>query len=81
MIKHVILTVLIALALSSCCGIQGKAEPIERFDTPNYPKVTGNELACLADEVYIRLNTGKTMCRERVKTYENAIDEFNESIK
>ncbi len=75
--------VLTALALSSCgsCPVQGKPDPIERFDTPNYPKIKANELACLLNETYKKLNTGKTMCRERVKTYENVIDKFNESIK
>ena len=75
------LTLLIAMALSSCCGIQGKPEKIPRLDTPNYPKVTAEELQCLTDDVYRRLNIGKTMCRERVTTYEKAIDKYNSTIK
>ena len=70
-----------AMVLSSCCGIQGKPSPINRPDTPIYPKIQSHELECLADDVYMRLNKGKTMCRERVKTYENVIDAYNESIK
>jgi len=71
------------MVLSSCnsCPIQGKAEKINRPAEPVYPKVWQQELACLSDETYKKLNTGKTMCRERVKTYEQVIDKYNESIK
>ena len=72
---------LTALALSSCSSIQGRPDTIIRFGTPNYPKVTAEELKCLSNETYKKLDIGKTMARERVKTYENVIDEFNESIK
>ena len=83
LIKRAILMVLTALALSSCssCPTQGKAAPIDRPVTPFYPVVFGHELSCLTDDVYKRLNIGKTMCRKRVKTYEKAIDKYNESIK
>lgn len=67
--------------MSSCGSIQGTPATIERFNTPKYPKILGKELSCLSSDVYKRLNTGKTMCRERVKTYENVIDKYNDSIK
>lgn len=74
--------VLTALALSSCSGVvQGKPDPIVRYDTPDYPSVSAAELQCLPDDTYKRLNEGKTMARERVKTYENVIDKYNDSIK
>lgn len=75
------LVVVSGMVSISCCGIQGAASPIERPNTPIYPKIQASELECLTDDVYTRLNLGKTMCRERVKTYEHVIDIYNESIK
>ena len=72
---------LTALVLSSCDSIQGRPDTIVRFDTPNYPKISSEELKCLSDKTYKKLNVGKTMARERVKTYENVIDKYNDSIK
>ena len=82
LIKHGILASVTVLVLSSCCNtpIQGKAAPIELPNSITFPKVYAEELACLTDDVYNRLDDGRIMCRSRLKTLEKAINAYNDSL-
>jgi len=79
--KHVILIGLSVLVLSSCGSIQGKPSEIDIPATPIYPIIFGHELSCLTQDVYERLDDAKIMCRGRVKTLEDSIKAYNDSIK
>ena len=79
--KRVSLIGLSVLVLSNCGSIQGKPSEIDILPPPIYPKVKGSELSCLTQDVYDRIDDAKIMCRGRVKTLEDAIKAYNDSIK
>ena len=82
-LKHLLAIVLAVMVLSSCCGnpIQGKASPIELPETPVYPTIKAEALACITDQTYEALNVRRARCESRVKTLENAIKAHNKSLE
>ena len=66
------LIIVSAMVLSSCCGTPNQA----RLPLPQdlvYPKITAEELQCLSDSAYKRLNERRIMCESRIETLKNTI--------
>ena len=69
-----LIIVLSGMILASCCN-----QPIgsqARLPLPQdliYPKISAEELRCLSDSAYKKLNERRVMCEGRVKTLKNTI--------
>lgn len=74
LIKLLILTVVSATILSSCACPIPATPVLNRPATPVYPVIKAEELTCLTDETYKKLNLRRVMCEKRVTTLEGIID-------
>lgn len=67
-----ILFVIVAILVSSCCGIPQKAK-LPLPPEPTYHKITDNELACLTDATYAKLAENDLACKQSLKTHRDII--------
>jgi hypothetical protein len=66
------LIILSVTVLSSCCSIPDQAKLPLPPDLV-YPKIQAEELQCLSDDTYKRLNERRIMCESRIETLKNTI--------
>ena len=61
-----------ALILASCCGIPSQAK-LKLPPDVVYPTIKAEELQCLTDKTYEKLNIRRIRCETRVETLKNII--------
>lgn len=69
-----LLMILSGMILASCCSTPIPSQA--KLPLPQklvYPKIQPNEVQCLADETYQKLNLRRSMCEQRIETLRNII--------